>query len=100
MREVHDDGVGDEAGIFCRVDPGKVLVLDGDWDVRGRHKGKREGTLHVLTRRRVTEVDKICLEDIVAVHCCGVDFLVEFAGVERGVVKVPVCEEDGACGRW
>jgi hypothetical protein len=48
----------------------------------------------------VEEVDRVCLEDMVAVHCCGVDVFVEFAGVERGVLEVADCEENGICGRW
>ncbi len=46
------------------------------------------------------KVDGVRLEDIVAVHCGRVYFLVESAGVERGVVKVADGERYGVCGRW
>ena len=36
----------------------------------------------------MVEVDGVCFEHVVAIHCSGVDVLVEFAGVEQGVVKV------------
>jgi hypothetical protein len=48
----------------------------------------------------MVEVDRVCLEYVVAIHCSGVDVLVEFAGVERDVVKVVDCEGNGICGRW
>ncbi len=34
IREVHEDGVGDDIGFICRVDPCKVLVLDEDLVLR------------------------------------------------------------------
>ena len=42
----------------------------------------------------------VCLEDVVAIHCSGVDVIVEFAGVEWGVMKAADCEGNGICGRW
>jgi len=53
-----------------------------------------------MSRRRVVEVDGVCLEGVVAVHYIGVDVLVEFVGVERGVVKDANCEGNGICGWW
>ena len=47
--------------------------------------------------RRMVEVDGICLEDVVAISCSGVYVLVEFAGVERGVVIVADGEGNGIC---
>ena len=43
----------------------------------------------------MVEVDGVSVEDVVAVGCRGVDVLVEFAGVEGGIVVVPDCEGDG-----
>jgi hypothetical protein len=48
----------------------------------------------------VVEVDGVCFEDVVAIHYNGIYALVDFAGVERGVVKVADCEGNGICGRW
>ena len=48
----------------------------------------------------MVEVDRVCLENVVTIHCSGVDVLVEFAGVERGVITVADCEGNGICGRW
>ena len=48
----------------------------------------------------MVEVDGVGLEDVVAVCCRGIYILVEFAGVERGVVKVVDGEGDGICCRW
>ncbi len=45
------------------------------------------------------KVDRVCLEDVIAVYCCGVNVLVEFVGVERGVVKVADGKEYGVGGR-
>ena len=36
VREVHVDCVGADVGVFGRVDPYEVLVLDEDWAVRRR----------------------------------------------------------------
>jgi hypothetical protein len=46
----------------------------------------------------LVEVDGVSVEDVVAVGYCGVDVLVEFAGVERGVVIVAHGEGDGVRG--
>ncbi len=46
----------------------------------------------------MVEVDGVCVEDVVAVGCCGVDVLVEFAAAERGVVVVADDEGDGVRG--
>ena len=59
-----------------------------------------EGTLEVLTGRTVVKVEGVCFEDVVAIHCGGVNVLVDSAGVERGVVKVADDEGYGVCGRW
>ena len=40
------------------------------------------------------EVDRVGLEDNVSVSCCGVDVLVDFAGVERCVVVIADGERD------
>ncbi len=48
----------------------------------------------------MVEVDKVCLEDVVAIHCNGVDVLVDSAGVERGVVRVADSKGNGICDRW
>ena len=58
------------------------------------------GALEVLTGRWVVEVDVILFKDIVAIHCSGVDVLVELAGVERGAVKVADGEGYCVCGGW
>ena len=48
----------------------------------------------------MVEVDGILFEDVVAIHCSGIDVLVELAGDEWGVVKVADGEGYGVCGRW
>ena len=63
----------------------EVLVLEECWAMCRGQRGKSEWTLKVLTGQRVVEVDGVCVEDVVAAGCSGVDFLVEFAGVEGGV---------------
>ena len=100
MREVHEGGVGADVGVLCRMDPCEVLVLDEDWVLRRLKRSECEGTLEVLTGRWIIEVDGVCLEDVVAINCGGVDVLDEFAGVERGVVEVADGEGYGVCGRW
>ena len=47
-----------------------------------------------MAGRRIVEVDGISLEKFVAVCCRGIDVLVDFAGVERGVVEVANGEGD------
>ena len=42
----------------------------------------------------------VCLEDVVAIRCGGVNDLVKSAGEERGVVKVADGEGYGVYGRW
>jgi hypothetical protein len=32
--EVHEDGIGANVGVFSRVDPCEVLILDEDWAMR------------------------------------------------------------------
>ncbi len=44
---------------------------------------------------RVVEVDGVDIENVIAVCCQGVDVLVEFAGVEGGVVVTADGEGDG-----
>ncbi len=46
------------------------------------------------------QVNGVCVEDVVAVHCGRVDVLVEFAGIERGVVKVADGDGYGVGCRW
>ena len=78
----------------------KVLVLD---EYRAMCRGQRsesEWALKVLTRRGVVEVDRVSVEDVVAAGCRGVDVLVEFSGVEGGVVGVADGDGDGVRGRW
>ena len=48
----------------------------------------------------MVEVDRVGLKNVVADYCRGIDILVNFAGVERGVVKVVDSEGYGVCGRW
>ena len=48
----------------------------------------------------MVEVDRVCFEDVVAIHDSGVDVLVEFASIEWGVVKAADCEGNRICGRW
>ena len=48
----------------------------------------------------MVRVDGVGLEDVVAIHSSSVNILVEYAGVERGVVKVADGERYGARGRW
>ena len=48
----------------------------------------------------MVEVDGVSFENVVAVCCKGVDVLVEFAGVERGVLTFADGEGDSIYGRW
>ena len=48
----------------------------------------------------MVEVDRVGLEHVVALCCRGIDVLINFAGVERGFVKVADSEGYGVCGRW
>jgi hypothetical protein len=60
----------------------EVLVLD-EYRVMCRGQwGESEWTLKVLAGRRVVVVDGVSVKNVVAVGCCEVDVLVEFAGVE------------------
>ncbi len=54
-----------------------------------------DGTLLVLTGRGMVEIDGVGLENVVAFRCGGVDVLVKFACIERGVVEVADGEGDG-----
>ena len=47
----------------------------------------------------MVHVDGVSLEDVVVIHCGRINALVEFAGVEWGVVKVADGEGYGICGR-
>jgi len=67
--------------------------------VRRRKRGKGEKTLQVMAGRRVVEVDRVCINNVVAVGCRGVDVPVDFAGVEGGVMVVADGEGDGVRGR-
>ncbi len=46
------------------------------------------------------EADRVGLENIASACCKGIYAVVNFAGVERGVVKVADDEGYGVCGRW
>ena len=46
----------------------------------------------------MVEVDGVGVEDVVAICCQGVDVLVEFAGIEGGVVVAADGEGDGVGG--
>ena len=46
------------------------------------------------------QVDGVSLKDVFAIHCSRVNILVESAGVERGVVKVPDGEGNGVRDQW
>ena len=48
----------------------------------------------------MVHVDGVSFEDIVAIQWSRVNIIVEFAGVERGVVKVDDGEAYGVRGRW
>ena len=50
--------------------------------------------------RFVVEVDGVCFEDVVAIYRSGVDVLVEFAGVEWGVVEVVDGEATAIWRMW
>jgi hypothetical protein len=76
----------------------EVMVLDEYRAMCRGQRGKGEWTLKVLAGRRMVEVDGLCVEDVVTVGCHGVYVLVEFAGVEGGVVIVPDGEGDNVRG--
>jgi len=44
--------------------------------------------------------DGVGLDDAVAIRYAEISVLVEFANVDRGVVKVADGEGNGICGRW
>jgi len=48
----------------------------------------------------MVEVDRVGLEHVVALCCRGIDVLINFAGVERGFVKVADSQGYGVYGRW
>ena len=48
----------------------------------------------------MVEVHRVGLKNVVTVCCGGIDVLVNFAGVKRGVVKVANSKGYGVCGRW
>ena len=48
----------------------------------------------------MVKVDGVCLEDVDAIRCSGIDVLAEFAGVERGVVIVADGKGNSIYGRW
>ena len=96
--EVHVDRICVDVWVFGRVYSDEVLVLDEYWAMCRRQRGKGEGSLHVLAGRRVVEVDRVCVNNAVAVSCRGVDVLVAIAGVEEGVMVVADGEEDDVRG--
>ena len=99
VREVHEDGVGADVGVLGRVDTRELLVLEEDRVVCRRHRGENERTLQVLVGRRMVEVYRVGLENVVAVGCRGVDIFVDFAGVERCVMVIADGERDGVGSR-
>ena len=92
--EVHVECVGADILILCRVHSCEVLVLDEYRAMCRRQWGEGEWALKVLAGRGVVEVDGVSVEDVGAVGCCGIDVLVVFAGVERGIVVVADGEGD------
>ena len=77
----------------------EVLIFDEYRDVCRGQRGESEGAREVLARRGVGEVDGVGVKDVVAIGCCGLHVLVEFAGVEGGVVVVAESEGDMVRGR-
>ena len=70
-----------------------LCMCRGQW-------GESEWALKVMTRRRVVEVDRVDVEVVVAVGCSRVDVLVDFVGIEWGVVVIAGGEGDDVIGRW
>ena len=97
--EVHEDRVCADVWVYGRVYSCEVLVLDKYRAMYRRQRGEGERALQVLAGRRVVEVDGVSVKDVVAVGCCGVDVLVDFAGVEGGVMVVADGEGDNLRGR-
>ena len=71
--EVHVDCVCADVWILCQVHSREVLVIDEYLAMCRGQWGGSEWALKVLTRRGVVEVDGVCVEDVVAVGCRGVD---------------------------
>jgi hypothetical protein len=97
--EVHVDCIRADVWILCRVHSLKELVFDEHRAVCRGQRGESEWALKFLTRRGVVEVDGVSVKDVVAVSCHGAHILVEFAGVEGGVVVVADGEGDRVRGR-
>ena len=66
----------------------EVPIFEKDWTVRWGQRVESKRALKILTRCRVAEVNGVGFEDIGAAGCSRVDVLVEFPGVEWGVVIV------------
>ena len=92
--EVHVNRVCTDVWVFNRVYSREVLVLDEYRAMCRRQRDEGERALHVLAGRRVIEVDGVSVKNVVAVGCRGVDVLVDFVGVEGGVMVVADGEGD------
>ena len=99
VREVHVDRVLADVWVLGRVYSRKVLVLDEYRAMCRRHGNKGERALQVLAGRGLVEVDRVGVDDVVAVGCHGVDVIVDFAGVDGGVMVVAGGEGDDVRGR-
>ena len=97
--EVHENRVCADVWVFGRVYSCEVWVLDEYRAMCRRQRGEGERALHVLAGRRMVEADEDSVKDVVAVGCCGVDALVDFAGVEGVVMVVADGEGDDVRGR-
>ena len=86
-------------GSFAEYTPVRYWFSMSTGLCAGDRGGENEWALEVLTRRRVVEVDGVSVDDVVAVGCRGVDVLVDFAGVEGGVMVVADGEGDDVRGR-
>jgi len=96
VREVHEDGVGDDVWVFGRVDSYKVLVVDEDGTVWRRYWGKGEEAreaLEVLTSRGMVKVKGVDLEEIVSVDCRRVDIFSSFFALNGASRKLPIVRE-------
>ena len=98
MGEVHVDCIRADVWVLSRDHSRKVLIFDEDRDVCRGQRVESEGALDVLARRGVVEVDGVGVKDV-AIGRCGVHVLVEFAGVEGGVVVFADSEGDMVRGR-
>ena len=77
----------------------EVLVFEKKWSVCWGQGVESKRALEILTRCRVVYVDGVGVEDVSAAGCSRVDVLVDFPGVEWGVVIVADGERD-CVGSW